>query len=199
MHAILNGMKLYQSIVEPAVAVALKTGAVGVLPGDTVYGVMARAADPAAVARIFAAKQRDNKPGTVIAASAEQLAELGLKKRYMTAVQQYWPGAVSVIIPAGDELAYLHQGAHGLAVRIPDDEALLELLEQTGPLMTSSANLAGQPTATTLQQAIDYLGETVDFYVEGGDLSSRLPSTVIRIVDDAVEIVRQGAVTIDAD
>ncbi len=194
-------MTVFHQLTEPAVVAALRSGAVGVLPGDTVYGLMASAGNPDAVTKLFQLKQRENKPGTVIAASVDQLVELGLKRRYLTAVEQYWPGPVSVIIPVDnrEELNYLHQGLYGLAVRIPKDDQLLKLLQETGPLMTSSANLAGQPTSTTLRQAQEYFGEKADFYVEGGDLSDRLPSTVIRIIDDAVEVVRQGAVIIDQD
>jgi L-threonylcarbamoyladenylate synthase len=192
-------MKTYSSITDPEITELLQNGAVGVLPGDTVYGVMCRAGDQLAAARLYAAKQRDNKPGTVIAAGISQLEGLGLKRRYMLPVEQYWPGAVSVIIPSGPELTYLHQGMRGLAVRIPDDRPLFELLERTGPLLTSSANLTGQPPANTLAEAQAYFGETVDFYVDGGDLSDRLPSTVIRVIDDAIEVVRQGAVRIYAD
>jgi L-threonylcarbamoyladenylate synthase len=192
-------MKVFTSISDPMVVELLQRGSIGVLPGDTVYGLMCRAADREAVPSLYAAKQRENKPGTVIAASVDQLVGLGLKRRYMQPVEQYWPGAVSVIIPCGTELAYLHLGMGGLAVRIPDDAQLLKLLEQTGPLQTSSANLAGRPPANTVAEAQDYFGETVGFYVDGGDLSDRLPSTVIRVIDDAVEVVRQGAVTIDAD
>lgn len=189
-------MQIYTSLSDPAVAQLLQDGAVGMLPGDTVYGVMARAADQEAAARVYTAKQRDGKPGTIIAASIDQLVELGLKRRYMVPVSEYWPGAVSVIIPCGPELAYLHQGKLGLAVRIPDDAQLLKLLVQTGPLLTSSANLTGQPTAITMQQAQQYFGDTVDFYVDGGDLSGRLPSTIVRVVDDALEVVREGAVKV---
>lgn len=192
-------MHVYTSITDTHVVELLRKGAVGVLPGDTVYGVMCQAGEQTAAARLYAVKQRDGKPGTVIAASIGQLEELGLKRRYMLPVEQYWPGAVSVIIPSGPELAYLHQGKGGLAVRIPDDGTLLKLLEQTGPLLTSSANLTGQPSANTAAEAQAYFGESVDFYVDGGDLSDRLPSTVIRVIDDAIEVVRQGAVRIDAD
>jgi len=172
-------------------------GAVGVIPTDTVYGLAARAYDVAAVERLYALKQREDKPGTLIAASIKQLEELGLKHRYLTAVEQFWPGATSVVIPTSDlSLKYLHRGKMSLAVRIPDDQALQQLLEQTGPLVTTSANLPGQPTATTSQQAQQIFGEKVDFYAAGGDLSGRQPSTVIRMVDDAVEVLRQGAVKI---
>ena len=171
--------------------------AVGVIPTDTVYGLVARAADTAAVQRLYDLKHRDGKPGTLIAANIDQLVTLGLKARYLKAVEQFWPGAVSVIIPCGDPaLAYLHQGKYSLAVRIPDHPELLKLLEQTGPLLTSSANHAGETVANTVDEARTYFGDTVDFYADGGDLSDHQPSTIIRIVDDAIEILREGAVKI---
>jgi L-threonylcarbamoyladenylate synthase len=172
-------------------------GAVGVIPTDTVYGVVARAEDQAAVKRLYELKHRENKPGTLIAANIEDLEKLGMKHRYLKAVEQFWPGAVSVVIPAADPaLTYLHQGKMSLAVRIPSDKKLQALLRQTGPLVTSSANDPGEPTATSVQQARDYFGDKVDFYEDGGDLSGREPSTVIRIIDDAIEVLREGAVKI---
>lgn len=171
-------------------------GAVGIIPTDTVYGLVARSGDRAAVKRLYNLKLREGKPGTIIAASIDQLVELGLKRRYLKAAEQYWPGAVSVIIPCGPELEYLHEGLNSLAVRIPNDKNLLGLLEQTGPLLTSSANHPGEPTATTVDQAKNYFSDKVDFYVDGGDLSGREPSTVIRIIDDAIEVLRQGAIRI---
>jgi L-threonylcarbamoyladenylate synthase len=175
-----------------------EAGAVGVIPTDTVYGVVARAADSQAVQRLYALKSRENKPGTLIAASIEQLEELGFKHRYLKAVEQFWPGAVSVVIPvSAPELKYLHQGKLSLAVRIPDDKELLKLLGKTGPLLTSSANTPGDPPANTAAEAERYFGDKVDFYVNGGDLSGRQPSTVIRILDDAIEVLRQGSVPID--
>jgi len=177
-----------------------QTGAIGVMLTDTVYGVVARAADQSAVARLYELKKRDAKPGTLIAANLEQLEELGFKHRYLKAVEQFWPGAVSVIIPAADpKLAYLHQSKMSLAVRIPDNKDLQNLLQQTGPLLTSSANQPAAPPATTIEQAQKYFGKEVDFYIDGGDVSGRQPSTIIRIIDDAIEVIRQGAVTIDGD
>lgn len=178
----------------------LKTEAVGIIATDTVYGIVARAGNKAAVARLYEIKKRDEKPGTLIAANIEQLENLGLKHRYLKAVEQYWPGAISVIIPSGDpNLAYLHRGKMSIAVRIPDDKNLSELLQKTGPLLTSSANNPGEPPAKTIQEAKDYFGNKPDFYDDGGDLSDREPSTIIRIIDDAVEVIRQGAVKIDDD
>lgn len=176
------------------IASQLKNGAVGVIPTDTVYGLVASAHNPEAVARLYSLKSREHKPGTVIAASIDQLVKLGIKKRYLTAVEQFWPGAVSVEIH--HNLDYLSQNTGRQAFRIPDDNGLLELLKNTGPLQTTSANLPGEPPATTVAEAKSSFGDKVDFYVDGGDLSDRKPSTIIRIVDDAIEVIREGAVKI---
>ncbi len=169
--------------------------AIGVIPTDTVYGVVARAGDKEAVNRLYALKKRDTKPGTLIANDISQLEGLGLKRRYLTAVEQFWPGAVSVVVPTSDPaLEYLHRGKMSLAVRVPKHKELQALLKKTGPLLTSSANHPGKPVATTVAEAKQYFGDQVDFYADGGDLSRRKPSTVIRIVDDAIEVLRPGAV-----
>jgi L-threonylcarbamoyladenylate synthase len=190
-------MRLFSSPSDTGIAQVLKDGAVGILPTDTVYGLVCAAKNRSSVERLYSLKSREHKPGTIIAADIEQLADLGLKRRYLKAVEGFWPGAVSVIIPTGEELDYLHQGMHGLAVRVPDNENVRALLIQTGPLLTTSANHPGEPTASTLVEAKSYFDGNVDFYVEGGDLSGRPPSTVIRIVDDAIEVLRQGAVRVE--
>ncbi|HWB38660.1 MAG TPA: L-threonylcarbamoyladenylate synthase [Candidatus Saccharimonadales bacterium] len=176
----------------------LLPGAVGVIPTDTVYGLVTRAEDHLAVERMYEIKKREAKPGTLIAASIEDLEKIGLKHRYLKAVEQFWPDAVSVVIPAADPaLKYLHRGKMSIAVRIPKDPRLQKLLKQTGPLATTSANDPGEPTATSVQLAKGYFGDKVDFYIDGGDLSDRKASTVIRIVDDAIEVLREGAVHIE--
>jgi len=172
----------------------LMGGSVGVLPTDTVYGLVCAAHDALAVKRLYALKNRIAKLGTLIAADIDQVVELGFKRRYLTAVEQFWPGPVSVIVPFSDPaLQYLHQGISSIPVRIPGGKELTTLLKKTGPLLTTSANLPGKKPANTIEEAKAYFGNKVDFYVDGGDLTNRQPSTIIRIVDDAIEVLRQGA------
>jgi L-threonylcarbamoyladenylate synthase len=178
---------------DEAVAILMR-GGVGVMPTDTVYGLVARAVDREAVKRFYALKHREHKPGTVVAASVEQLVELGVPERYVRRVAHLWPAPLSVVLPTGSELDYLHQEVGSLAVRVPDDEGLRQVLEQTGSLVTSSANQPGQPGSTTVAEAEAYFGESVDFYVDGGDLSGRPPSTLVRVTDKGTEVLRQGAV-----
>lgn len=184
---------------DEAVVKSLKEGQIGVIPTDTVYGIAALASNEAAVERLYKLKKREKKPGTIIAANIEQLEAIGLKRRYLTAVEKFWPNAISIVIPTGFDLRYLHQGKLSLAVRIPADKTLHDFLEKSGPLVTSSANHPGEKPAKTIAQAEQYFKDNVDFYVDGGDLGDQKPSTLIRIVDDAVEVLREGAVTIDEE
>ncbi|HTJ73527.1 MAG TPA: L-threonylcarbamoyladenylate synthase [Verrucomicrobiae bacterium] len=173
----------------------LKNGGVGVMPTDTVYGLVARAEDPEAVARMYALKERDHKPGTVIAASTDQLIALGVPEDHINKVKKWWPNPLSVETPLGDNLSYLHQDTGRQGFRVVADEAVRKVLEQTGPLVTSSANHPGKPGSVTIREAIDYFDGRVDFYVDGGDLSGRAPSTIIKITDSgSIEIIREGAV-----
>jgi L-threonylcarbamoyladenylate synthase len=174
---------------------ALISGKICVIPTDTVYGLACLASNEVVVSRLYGLKQRTNKPGTIIAADIDQLIKLGLKARYLKAVIDYWPNPISIIIP-NHELKYIHLGQSGIAVRIPKDEALHSLLKMTGPLLTTSANTPGEKPAETIAEAHKYFGKKVDVYVDGGDLSGRESSTVIRIIDDAVEVLRQGAIRI---
>src|SRR3990167_10824323 len=142
--------KIFKSLADKQLISLLKNGAVGVLPTDTVYGLVCRADNQPAVKRLYGLKKREKKPGTIIAADIDQLVKLGIKYRYLKAVEQYWPGAVSVVLPFSDpSKAYLRAGLPTLAVRIPKDKRLSVLLKQTGPLLTTSANAPGKPTVNT--------------------------------------------------
>jgi len=171
----------------------LKKEGVGVIPTDTVYGLVAQALSKKAVKRLYRLKNRDRKPGTIIAANINQLEKLGVDKAYLQMASQYWSQPISVILPVNESLFYLHQGIGSLAFRIVSDKSLVDLLLTTGPLMTSSANHPGRPVANNINEAKDYFGNLVDFYVDGGDLSNRQASTIIRLRNDTYELIRQGS------
>ena len=190
-------MVVLNSLKDPKLIELIKAKAIGVLPTDTVYGLVCLAADAQAVKQIYSLKSRKSKPGTVIAASIDQLTVLGIKRRYLKAVEQFWPNPISIIIPVGSELDYLLEGQTGLAIRVVGNSEVRDLLIKTGPLLTTSANQPGNPPAATIKQAQNYFKDTIDYYVDGGDLSNREPSTIIKMVDDAIELIRKGAVDIN--
>lgn len=187
--------KITNDLHDKKVIEALESDKIVVLPTDTVYGVCVKASGHRSVAALYALKNRKAKPGTVIASSIDQIVELGVKRRYLTAVQQFWPGQVSIEIP--NSVDYLNQKTGRQAFRVVKDPKLIQLLEVTGPLLTSSCNLPGEEPANNIEEAIKYFGDKISIYVDGGDLSGRLPSTLIRVIDDAVEVVREGSVKIN--
>ena len=171
----------------------LKNGGVGILPTDTVYGVVTVVSNSKSVKRLYQLKNRESKPGTIIAASTQQLIDMGIEQRYVDMASQYWPNPISVVIPVDETLAYIHQGLNSLAFRVVSDPELGLLLSATGPLLTSSANSPGQPVAITIQEAQDYFGDAVDFYIDGGNLANNLASTVIKVAENGVTVLRMGS------
>jgi L-threonylcarbamoyladenylate synthase len=190
-------MVILDSISDPRLPALLLAGKVGVIPTDTVYGLVAAAANPDAAERLYQLKQRQAKPGTVIAASVEQLISLGVPKHSLDMVAHLWPNPLSIELDIGPELAQLHQGTGHCSFRVVAAPELSQLLVQTGPLLTSSANRPADPPAVNISQAQACFKDAVDFYVDGGDLSGRQPSTVARFADGRLVVVRQGSVVID--
>jgi len=160
----------------------LKQGRVGVLPTDTLYGLVGRAEDKKAVARIKKLKKRSaGKPFIILISSLKDLAQLGVKlnketEKFLKAV---WPGPVSVVLEKN-------------AFRLPKNKFLQALIKQTGPLVAPSANPEGSPPAETIKQAKEYFGDQVDFYLSAGKKLSGQPSTLIRLAGDKIEILRPG-------
>lgn len=190
-------MTVFTSLDDAQVIDLLSKGKVGVIPTDTIYGLATLASNEEGVTRLYGLKKRDKKLGTFIAADIEQLFSLGLSEPALRAVAHLWPNPVSVVIPTHKGWEYLDLGKGSLAVRIPREARLRTLLQQTGPLVTSSANLFDQPPSNTIQEAQAYFGEAVDFYVDGGDLSGRPPSTIARFLGIRLEVLREGAIIID--
>jgi len=188
----------YTSLSSPAVSQALLAGAVAVIPTDTVYGLVACATNETAVKRMYSLKKRERQPGTIIAASTKQLEDLGFSRENLLVGNQYWPNAVSIVLDAKNVPEYLKCNLPDLPVRVPKHAALQQLLAVTGPLMTTSANAPKEPTSTSVDMAMDYFGDSVDFYVDGGDLSHHAASTIIGLKPNGELIIyRHGAVSIE--
>ncbi len=189
--------RIFTSLADRELAALIARGAVGVLPTDTLYGLVAPAANRQAVTRLYALKSREQKPGTTIAASTEQLIQLGVEPTIVAQVARFWPAPLSIVLPQGDNLDYLHQGVGESPFRVVDDEALRAFLEQTGPLVTSSANQPGEMPASNLTEAQAYFGDQVDYYVDGGVRNDRQPSTIAGLMPEGhLQIFRKGAAQI---
>ncbi len=184
-----------------AAALAVQQGELIVLPTDTVYGVGADAFDPVAVRGLLAAKGRGrNMPPPVLVSSATTLDALAVRvPGYARAlVEEFWPGPLTLVCHQQSSLQWDLGDTRGtVAVRMPDDEIALAILERTGPLAVSSANKTGMPAATDADQAIEMLGEDVDVVVDGGTSPGGEASTIVDVTGSQGRVLRQGALSLE--
>ncbi len=175
----------------------LAVGDVGILPTDTLYGIVGSAFSKKAVARIFNVKKRNaKKPLIILVSSLSDLSRFGiaLDQHTRSALSRFWPGKVSVILPCPHRrFSYLHRGTKTLAFRLPKKKSLRALLAKTGPLAAPSANPEGLPPAETVKEARAYFGNEADFYISAGRRVVSKPSTLVRFEHGAFIVVRQGA------
>jgi len=163
----------------------LKNDGVGVLPTDTLYGLVGSAFSKKAINRIYKIKNRDkNKKLIVLISSIKDLEKFKIKinKEEAKILEKFWPGKISIIL--GD-----------IAFRLPKNKFLINILKKTGPLVAPSANKEGEKPAENIKEAKKYFEDNVDFYLAGGTLKSG-PSTLIKIKDNNIEILREGVLKI---
>jgi L-threonylcarbamoyladenylate synthase len=184
-------MKIFYEQDLSEVADWLLAGKIGVLRTDTLYGLVCGANNQAAVERVYQAKGRDdNKSPIVLVATQQQLFDVPSQATGQF-LETVWPGKVSVVIASNNAPDWIRRGNNSVAYRIPDNTWLNDLLTQHGPLIAPSANPEGEPTAQTIEQAIDYFGDTVDFYIDGGEVTDNTPSQLLRIAaNGAIERLR---------
>ncbi|MBD3401073.1 MAG: threonylcarbamoyl-AMP synthase [Candidatus Coatesbacteria bacterium] len=178
----------------------LRRGGTACLPTDTTYGLIARAAAEAAVERVYRLKGRPRDKALVCLIGAADWVERYCEPRkdnWLIPARRFWPGPLNLVLPAGPQLPRAPlAGGRTVALRVPDDELLLELLAVLNePLVAPSANPAGKPPALSVDQAYGYFGEDIPCYVDGGSADSSVVSTIIDLVGSPPRLLRQGRIS----
>lgn len=183
---------------------AIGRGELIVMPTDTVYGVAADAFNASAVARLLAAKGRGRQsPPPVLVSGPDTMRALvaEVPEPVERLVERFWPGGLTIVLPAQPSLRWdLGETRGTVAVRMPDDAFALELLQETGPLAVSSANLTGKPAALEIDSAIGMLRDSISVYLDGGLVDTGVASTIIDATglvgrdQRPVTVLREGAV-----
>jgi tRNA threonylcarbamoyl adenosine modification protein (Sua5/YciO/YrdC/YwlC family) len=176
-------------VLEQALAV-LRRGALLVLPTDTVYGVAADPCEPGAEQRLNQAKGRGAaKPIPLLAADCAQIEgwPVSFTPLARLLARRYWPGALTMVLAAG--------AGRWEGFRIPNHAPALALLRAAGrPLRVTSANRSGAPPALTAAAAADALGATVDLVLDAGPAPGGRPSTVVKVENENLTVLREGAI-----
>lgn len=178
---------------------ALLAGGIVAIPTETVYGLAADATNGEAVARIFAAKQRPSFNPLIChvtgIAMAEEFASFDPLSRKLA--EAFWPGALTLVLPLKPGHAIhplVTAGLDTVAVRAPRGfgAELIEALDR--PLAAPSANRSGKISATSAQAVADSLGDAVPLVIDGGPTPVGVESTIVRVEDGAVFLLRPGGV-----
>lgn len=181
---------------------AVRSGRLLVMPTDTVYGVGADAFDKVAVAMVLAAKHRSrDMPPPVLVPHSRTVDGLATDVPMYAKIlmRAFWPGALTVVLKAQGSLAWDLGKTNGtVALRMPDDALALEVLTEIGPMAVTSANLTGQPAATTAVEAHEQLGGAVSVYLDGGPRSDQGASTIIDCTGAEPLVLRHGSLSIEA-
>ena len=184
-----------------AAAMAIRQGRLIVLPTDTVYGIAADAFSPDAVQSLLAAKGRGREmppPVLVSAATTLDALAVGIPSYARALVEEFWPGALTIVCRQQSSLQWdLGETRGTVAVRMPHDEVALAVLERTGPLAVSSANLSGRPAARDADEAESMLGEYVEVIVDAGTTLGAEASTIVDCTGSEGRILRRGAISLD--
>lgn len=191
---------------------ALDRGEIIVVPTDTVYGVAVSPKSPGAIDRVVALKGRERTaPPPFLIGTTEQVAPLlaagSQTDDVALLMQAFWPGGLTLVLPVNPDLDWDIGETDGtIAVRMPNEPVLLDLLRQYGPLAVTSANLTGEPPCESAYAALNTFGDRVGVYLDAGRRGSadgeQIPSTIIDVTDlvsggHTILVIRHGAITVD--
>lgn len=176
----------------------LRAGELVAFATETVYGLGADAADPRAVARIYAAKGRPSFNPLIahVPDLAAARREANLSKNALRLAEAFWPGPLTLVAPVAEggtvcELA--RAGLATVAVRAPDHPVAQRLLRAVGrPVAAPSANVSGRVSPTTADHVLEDLGERIAAVLDCGPVAVGVESTIVACLDDACVLLRPG-------
>lgn len=175
----------------------LSAGKIGIMPTDTIYGILGSALNPKTVEEIYQLRKRaKDKPMIILIASIDDLHyfNIVLTDQQRNFLQKNWPNPLSVVLPCNEKkFKYLHRGKNSLAFRIPKKEMLLKILKKVGPLVAPSANYESELPSETIADAKHYFGKQADFYIDEGEIKSKC-STIVKLDEDGKPIILRSGI-----
>ena len=178
----------------------LRREGIAAMPTDTLYGLAADPFSLTAVQRVFSIKDRERERALpLVAASLEQVeSHIGpLTPLARRLAERYWPGPLTLVVPAPDTLVQDVTGHSGtIGVRVPAHEVTRALCDACDrPLTATSANISGQPPTSDPDVVWQAIGERIDVLVDAGLTPGGPPSTIIDVTGLAPRLIREGAIS----
>jgi len=184
-------------------AQVLRRGGLVAIPTETVYGLAARALDPAAVARIYEAKGRPAHHPLIVHVLDEQQARVlaaSWPERATTLVRLFWPGPLTIVVDRAPSVpAAVAGGADSIAIRAPSHPVARAVIRELGePLAAPSANRYQGLSPTTAEHVVKQMGNLVELILDAGPSDAGIESTVVDVRSDPPRVLRPGAVDLTA-
>jgi L-threonylcarbamoyladenylate synthase len=175
-----------------------KSGLV-VFPTDTVYGIGCDPFNERALKKIYEVKERPQEKGIpVLVSSIDKAHELAhIHPACEELLKRHWPGALTVVVRQKAKFPTVISPDETIALRMPNHPTALALIEEAGgAIATTSANISGEPPATTCEQAKKIFGSKIDAFIDGGVTPGGTASTVVDCTSDTIKVLREGPIQI---
>lgn len=174
----------------------MKNDKIYIFPTDTVYGIGCSLYDAEAQNQIYKIKQRKkDKPFAVLCSSLEQIKEIAdVDAVSEILIKEFMPGGLTLILPAKEKTAKI-LGIETVGVRIPNHVVALNLLDDLGPMTTTSVNKSGELPLNDYNDIIGEFGEEVEHIYKNDYKSSFISSSVVLVKEGNVKVLREGAVS----
>ncbi len=197
MHTVILPANLPEALLQ-AQSLLLQ-GQLVAFPTDTVYGLAAALHNQHAIEQLYLVKGRESTKAIAVLlgnpADLDQVtSEVSPAARRLA--RRFWPGALTLVVPRHPGLPEILSPLPTIGVRMPDHPVALALLNATGPLAVTSANLSGLPSAVTAEQVQTQLGGLIPLILDGGRTPGGQPSTVVDCTGAEIKIIRAGPLSL---
>ena len=185
-------------LLQQAADIISNGGVIG-YPTETIYGLGADALNKNAIEKIYKLKRREkNKPILILAENIEQVKQLtaSFPDSAKMLAKKFWPGPLTIVFAAADFLSDVLTGKNrSIAIRISDNKISQGLVRLSAvPITSTSANLAGGSNPVSAGEVKKNFVDRLDLIIDGGKNLSEMPSTIVSVLTDPLEIIRQGAI-----
>jgi len=174
----------------------IESGNLVITPTDTVYGIMADSMNIDSIKKVYEAKKREyKKPLILLVSDINMLYEYvdSVNEIEKEIIDKYMPGRLTILLKKNNKISDLvSAGSDYIGIRIPDNKDLITIINKLGrPVISTSANISGSDTITSIDMIDKKLLNNISYVEDGGVIDSK-SSTIVRVIDNKVNIIRDG-------
>ena len=175
---------------------AYENGQIIAYPTDTVYGIGCNPFNKDSISKIYDIKNREGeKRFPILGFSKKELEKIVEFNTIAENIsEKFWPGQITMLLPIRKEMSQRISNNGKLAVRVPNNECVLAILEKCKLIVGTSANISGEKSILDSNECKTKLPE-IDILVNGGKITSLGESTIIDFIDDQLKVIREGSIS----